>query len=144
MQRTYPTDHGFLTIDSPLDDLDAAAEDQHDFLVNHWTELAAAAYQGFRKVGLGVIVIADEDRGDVEDRPFSTMRVRFAPHGNPWLIHALPKDLHGWLEDQFQSYDTDTSALFVFTGPGDQVRGYCAEGSPPPPDAYKQARAHLN
>lgn len=144
MQTTYPTDHGLLTITSPADALDDEAEAQHNFLVDHWTELAAAAYQGFRKVGLGVIVIDEDDRKDAGDQPFATMKVRFAPHGNPWLIHALPRELHQWMEEQFQTYDTSTSALFVFTGPDEDVRGYCAEGTPTPPDAFQRARAHLN
>jgi hypothetical protein len=48
-----------------------------------------------------------------------------------------------WLDDQFQTYDPNGTALVLFTEDG-TVYAYAVDGTPDPPYAFKLSRAQYN
>lgn len=147
---TYPAGDGDLTtIHAPeTTPNDALAAAHHDLLVEHWTEIAAASYFGFKRFGIGAVVIQPRE-GQSDAHAFDTHRLAYCRDSSPWLRQqkdALPAD---WLDDQLQSYDPNTTVLVLITtensgGDAPEARVYAAEATPAPPEAFQIARASQN
>jgi len=144
---TYTDDGHLITIHmaksvSTRDDIERA---HHQFIVDHWTSLAAASFQGFKTYGAGAIIVKErsDDAADA-DHPFPTYQVWFATHLNDWLTAALDTAVAQWLDDQLQTYDPNEAGLYVFFDETLGARPYLVEGTPTPPTAFKASRAAFN
>ncbi|PSQ80561.1 MAG: hypothetical protein BRD46_03955 [Bacteroidetes bacterium QS_8_68_15] len=156
--RTYAGETGLVEITAPAaPGCPPSAEEQahHRFLTANWPRLAAAAYAGFRRHGIGMVVI--------EKRPRETPAVidAFEPHDlayatgmGMWTQRPPHSSAPDWLDEQFQTYEPLEAGLFLFRSGADAdrppdaphrpPRPYHAAGTPAPPDALDQARAPFN
>ena len=121
----------------------ARAAEHHGFLADHWAELAAAAYEGYRRHGAGAVVLWRESAPRrLFRRPFEPERLWYTTQ-----IHALPgtteADFDGWEAHQLELYDPEGEALVVFVE-GGRPQGYRVAGDPTPPRARQRAGASLN
>jgi hypothetical protein len=143
---TYPADDGGLTtIHAPASAPDdPRAADHHDLLVTHWAEIAAASYFGFKRLGIGAVVVQPRaSQSGLET--LETRKLAYCRDNSPWLRRhedALPA---AWLDDRLQTYDPNTTALVLVTAEGDaDPRAYAVEGAPAPPEAFQHAQASRN
>lgn len=140
------TPRGLVTITSRSDAgrrQRARAEAHRAFLTDHWAELSAAAYEGYRRHGAGAVVLWRHDRPRRwRPRPFEPERLWYTTQ-----IHNLPGttdgDFSGWEAEQLETYDPEAEGLVVFVE-GDGVAGYRVAGQPSPPEAHRDARAREN
>lgn len=121
----------------------ARAGEHHGFLADHWPELAAAAYEGYRRHGAGAVVLwREEAPRRLLRRPFEPERLWYTTQ-----IHALPgtteADFDGWEALQLELYDPQGEALVVFVE-GGRPQGYRVAGAPAPPEARGRAGIALN
>ncbi len=119
------------------------AESHRAFLVDHWPELSAAAYEGYRRHGAGAVVLWRSERPRrFRPRPFEPERLFYTTQ-----IHSLPgtteADFDGWEARQLEAYDPEAEGLVVLVE-GDGVAGYRVAGQPPPPVALRASRAREN
>ena len=143
---TLATPHGLLQIAQAAERprrQRARAGDHRRFVADHWPELAAAAFEGYRRHGAGAVVLWREAP------PRRLLRRAFEPE-RLWYttqIHALPgtaeADFDGWEAEQLESYDPQGEALVVFVE-GGRPQGYRIAGDPAPPAARRLAGASLN
>jgi hypothetical protein len=139
---TLATPRGLVTITAPGRP-SRRADDHRRFLVEHWAELSAAAFEGYRRHGAGAVVLwraAGPRR--FRPRPFEPERLWYTTQ-----IHAIPgtssDDFDGWEARQLETYDPQAAALVVFVE-GDRVAGYRVAGDPPPPEALRLSQAQSN
>ena len=123
----------------------AAEAEQHRFIVDHWISLAAAAYVGFRRFGVGVVVVQRRPTADDAPPPaFGTHEVSFATPLSPWMRQDHLRTVAPWLEAQLETYDPRLACVLVFLDEGTPPHAYRAEATLPPPEAFERARALLN
>lgn len=126
-------------------ELDRAPETaHHKLIVAHWTDVAAASYLGFKRYGIGAIIIQERDtraEGVVHD--FEAHSLSYAPAESTWIAERSAGTAGDWLNAQFQSYDPNATALVLFTVDG-TLHAYAVDGIPAPPHAFKLARAQYN
>ena len=110
-----------------------------EFIGDHWLELSAAAYRGYRRHGAGAAVVLTEP---VERGPIRPGRLAFVTQ-----VHSLPgasrADFDGWAARQLEQYDPEAEALVVFAEPA-RIVGFLVRGSVPPPEALRTSSAPLN
>lgn len=121
----------------------ARAQAHRDFLIEHWAELSAAAYEGYRRHGAGAVVLwRDQAPRRFRPRPFEPERLSYTTQ-----IHNLPgtteADFEGWEARQLETYDPESEGLVVFVE-GEGVVGYRVAGQPPPPVALRASNARHN
>ncbi|MGB3544438.1 hypothetical protein [Rubrivirga sp.] len=140
------TPRGLVTITSRSDRSRAVqrrAASHQTFLSDHWAELSAAAYEGYRRHGAGAVVLwrSDPPRR-FRPRPFEPERLFYTTQ-----IHNLPgtteADFEGWEAHQLETYDPEAEGLVVFVEGGGVV-GYRVAGQPPPPIALAASKARHN
>ena len=143
---TLVTPRGAVTIASRADAPRRArsrADAHRDFVASHWSELAAAAFEGYQRHGAGAVVLWRSERPRrLRPRPFEPERLFYTTQ-----IHNLPgtteADFDGWEAEQLETYDPRSEALVVYVE-GGGVAGYRVAGAPPPPQALLEARAAHN
>jgi hypothetical protein len=116
----------------------------HGFIAANWIALAAAAYEGFRRYGSGVIVIeTDRDGVGAESPDRTRVSVSYAVGNRPWLYQRLPDHSRAWVNSQFAVYDPTQDALYLILHEG-EARSYRASSSVSPVDALSRMKARLN
>lgn len=149
MRRTTLIDQNghLVTVKAPNDQLgdDRKEETHHNFLTDRWMDVAAAAYLGFTRHGIGTVVVAERDPavGRVDDL-VSTHNLLYSPADGDWLKQQEDRLPDQWLDTRFQSYDPNESALVVMADGDGTLRGYAVDGTPRPPRAYEVVRARQN
>lgn len=126
---------------------DPAEEKHHQFIVDHWADLAAAGFLGFKRFGIGTVVIRARDSKADVDHDFQAHTISYVPTGSSWMHKHEAEAPTEWLEDQLQSYDPNASAIVLFangTARDEAMRAYTVEGTPPPPRAFALSRAQYN
>lgn len=144
---TYPNGGDLITITTPAYHLgnEHVEDEQHQFITEHWRGLAAAAYEGFKKLGIGVVIVEEPDalQGD-RQHPLAALTVQYAAQGGPWIHEAFAEDVLLWLDEQLQTYDPNEAGLLVFLREDVHPRLYRVSGTPYPPQALRQVKAQLN
>jgi hypothetical protein len=140
----------FVTIKAPeaLPEGDAVETDHHDFLVEHWMDVAAASYFGFRKYGIGAVVVAQGDPAATTelDLPFETRELFYSRDDRgPWLhVQTSENLLEDWLDERMQTYDPNAEAVVILHDHDGSVRVYTVEGDPDPQTCFELVRARNN
>ncbi len=121
----------------------ARAEAHRQFVLDHWAELSAAAFAGYRRHGAGAVVLWREaPPRRFRPRPFEPERLWYTTQ-----IHAIPgtseADFDGWEARQLEAYDPRAEGLVVIVE-GDGLAGYRLAGDLAPPDALRQSAAGTN
>lgn len=124
---------------------DAVEAGQHQFIVDQWDRLAAAAYEGFRRFGVGAVVLEeDAGRASKVEHPFAVYNVWYATSFSAWMRRRLKDDQAGWTEAQFETYDPREAGVFMFLREGEAARTYIVEATLTPPEAFERVKALLN
>jgi len=138
----------FITIERPDDALDgdAKAEAHNDFLVDHWMDVAAASFYGFKRYGIGVVVIAQGDPMDSRvDHPFEARKMLYRPDSAGGWGRSDPDDvLSDWASQKMQTYDPNVDAIVVMADEDGSVRSYVVKGDPDPETCFDLVRARNN
>lgn len=113
------------------------------FVADHWAELSAAAFEGYRRHGAGAVVLwRGETPRRFRPRPFEPERLWYTTQ-----VHTIPgtteADFDGWEARQLETYDPHTEGLVLFVE-GGGLSGYRVSGIPTPPEALRQSRVRLN
>lgn len=119
------------------------ADAHRSFLASQWPELAAAAYEGYRRHGAGAVVLwRDVAPRRFRPRAFEPERLFYTTQ-----IHTLPgtteADFDGWEARQLETYDPKSEGLVVVVEGGSLI-GYRVRGTPSPPLALRAANAQRN
>lgn len=124
---------------------DPAEEEHHQFIVDHWADLAAAGFLGFKRFGIGTVVVRTRDRKAEVSHDFQAHTISYMPDSSPWISQHEAQAPADWLDGQLQSYDPNASAIVLFANGDDEaMRAYTVEGTPPPPRAFALSRAQYN
>lgn len=138
----------FITIERPEDALDgdAKAEAHNDFLVEHWMDVAAASYYGFKRYGIGVVVIAQGDPMESGiDHPFDARKMLYRPDAAGGWGRQNPDDMVSeWASKKVQTYDPNEDAIVVMADEDGSVRSYVVNGDPDPATCFELVRARNN
>lgn len=123
---------------------DAVEEEHHQLIIDHWPDFAAAGYLGFKRFGIGAVVVKPRDsQADEVEHDFEAHNVLYAPSDSHWIEDLDARASSDWLDDQFQTYDPNTTTLLFFTS-SERIRIYAVEGTPEPPRAFALSRARYN
>ena len=118
---------------------DPARSAHRDLIGDHWVELSAAAYRGYRRHGAGAAVVVAPPGAGPE---LALGRLVFVTQ-----VHTLPgaseADFDGWAAQQLETYDPEAEALVVFAEP-ERIVGYLVRGDVSPPEALRAASFPLN
>jgi hypothetical protein len=138
----------FITIKAPQDapEGDRKESEHHDLLVDHWMDVAAASYFGFKKYGIGAVIVSEGDPASAPiAHPFGSRRLLYAPADGPWLDEqtdeGLPQD---WLDARMQSYDPNAEAVVILVDDDGSLRAYTVEGDPAPETCFELVRSRNN
>jgi hypothetical protein len=139
----------FVTIQAPetQPEADAVETDHHDFLSEHWMDVAAASYFGFKKYGIGAVVVAQGDPAAQSlDLPFDTRELYYSRDDRgPWLhVRTSGDQLEDWLDERMQTYDPNAEAVVIMHDHDGSVRVYTVEGDPEPGTCFELVRARSN
>jgi len=136
-----------VTVKAPEDQPanDPKEDTHHDFLTDHWMDVAAASYLGFRRHGIGTVVVTERDQatGRLDD-VIKTHNLMYSPAEGGWLKQQEERLPARWLDTRFQSYDPNASAVVVMADGDGSLRVYTVEGTPDPPRAYELVQARSN
>lgn len=145
---TYAAAAGLVEITAPppAEGPPAGLEEaHHQFIVEHWPRLAAAAYTGFQRHGIGVVVIERRASRAKAAHPFAKHALAYATGMGMWTQAPPHSAAPRWLEEQFQTYEPLEAGLFLFRDDQAQPpRPYRAEGTLTPPEALRRVRAPFN
>ncbi len=123
----------------------ATKEEHHQLIVDHWPDLAAAGFLGFKRFGIGAVVVKQRDsQADAVEHDFEAHNVMYAPSDSAWMSDLDERTPADWLDAQFQSYDPNTTTVILFATGGERLRAYAVEGTPAPPRAFALSRAQYN
>lgn len=138
----------FVTIKAPdaMPEGDAKESEHHDFLTDHWMDVAAASFYGFKRYGIGAVVVAEGDPAEATiDHPFGARKLLYSRDQGPWLQHAsadgLPED---WLDERMQTYDPNASAVVIMNDGDGAIRVYVVNGDPDPQTCFELVRSRNN
>lgn len=116
----------------------------HKLIVAHWTDVAAASFLGFKRYGIGAVIVQERDsRAEGVEHDFEAHSLSYAPANSTWIAERSDRAGSAWLDEQFQSYDPNDTALVLFPDDG-TLHVYAVNGTPAPPHAFKLARAQYN
>lgn len=136
----------FITIEAPDDALsgDAKEDEHHDFLVDHWMDVAAASYYGFKRYGIGIVVVSAGDPMEASiDTPFDARKLLYRPDRGAW--NSGPEDVTSdWARDKMQTYDPNSEAIVVMADDDGSVRSYTVQGDPDPATCFELVRSRNN
>lgn len=121
-------------------------EQRHLGLISeHSLVMAAAAYAGYQRFGVGMVVL--EDTPAVHEAlalPFLGPHLAFAVPNGSWYRALTPKDLVAWLDEENDTYDPREHFLVVFLHENGGARAYFVDGPVPPPAAHARLHSVLN
>lgn|SRR6056297_2318217 len=136
-----------VTVKTPEDQPanDPKEDDHHDFLTDHWMDVAAASYLGFKRHGIGTVVVTPRDpaEGRVQDT-VGMHNLMYSPASGGWLKQQADRLPADWLDTRFQSYDPNEAAIVVMADGDGSVRAYAVNGTPAPPRSYELVNARQN
>ncbi len=137
--------NAFVVHTPRIHEVDRAQESRHHkLIVAHWTDVAAASYLGFKRYGIGAVIVQERDtRAEGVRHDFEAHSLSYAPANSTWIADRSDDALGAWLDDRFQTYDPNDMALVLFPSAG-TLHVYAVEGTPSPPYAFKLARAQYN
>lgn len=139
-------DDNEFVVRTPRRTEDPTAEEpaHHKMIVGHWQDIAAASYLGFKRYGIGAVIVQERDsRADDVEHDFEAHSLSYAPANSNWVVERSNGAAGRWLDDQFQTYDPNDTALILFADDG-TLHAYAVEGTPSPPYAFKITRAQYN
>jgi len=138
----------FITVEMPDNGLagDRKEEEHHDFLVDHWMDVAAASYYGFKRYGIGVVVIAEGDPMESHvDHPFDARKMLYrADRAGGWSKADADDVVSEWAKGKMQTYDPNGNAIVVMADDDGSVRSYLVTGDPNPETCFELVRARNN
>ena len=140
-----PFEDGVLDLTAaPGTPADPAEARRLAFVREAWVTLAAAAFEGWRRYGVGTLVVepAALDRGAFG--PAVAPHLLYATGDAPWAFLSRRTPAGAWADDACQTYDPRTTALLVFTADGEAPRFYRVSGTPGPRAAFERVRALRN
>jgi len=136
-----------VTIKAPDDQPtnDPKEDTHHDFLTDHWMDVAAASYLGFKRHGIGAVVVTERDpaRSPIHES-IGTHKLLYSPAERSWVEKQGERLPEQWLDTQFQSYDPNDRAIVVMVEGNGSTRVYAVEGTPAPPRSYELVQARQN
>jgi len=149
MHRTTLIDASghMVTVRAPEDQPtnDPREDDHHDFLTEHWMDVAAASYLGFKRHGIGTVVVTQRDpAAGAVHASVGMHNLMYSPAEGGWLNQQeerLPAD---WLDARFQSYNPNEAAIVVMVDEDGSLRTYAVDGTPAPPRAFELVNARQN
>jgi hypothetical protein len=119
--------------------------EQHRTIVENWESFAAAAYEGFRRFGLGAIVVEEDKINQASVRhPFLTHVIWYATSVAAWAQQGLLRGVSTWVEEQMERYDPHDACMFVFLRENEEPRIYLVESTLTPAQALSRVKALLN
>jgi len=136
-----------VTIKAPDDQPtnDPKEDTHHDFLTDHWMDVAAASYLGFKRHGIGAVVVSQRDRANsAVHESIGTHKLLYSPAERSWIAGQDERLPRQWLDTRFQSYDPNETAVVVRADPDGSTRVYAVEGTPAPPRCYELVNARKN
>lgn len=124
---------------------DPKEDTHHDFLTEHWMDVAAASYLGFKRHGIGTVVVSERDpaTGRLDD-VLKTHNLMYSPADGGWLNQQEERLPSQWLDTRFQSYDPNETAIVVLADGDGSLRTYTVQGTPAPPRAFELVQARSN
>lgn len=124
---------------------DDVEDAHHQFIIDHWPDLAAASYLGFKRFGIGFVVVNQRD-SQAEDvtHDFDAHTILYASAESDWIQGSTSPASAAWLDEQLQTYDPNVTAVLLFTGEANPLRAYAVDGTPEPPQAFTISRAPYN
>jgi hypothetical protein len=129
--------------DQPTDD--PKTDTHHDFLTDHWMDVAAASYLGFKRHGIGTVVVTERDpAASPIHESIGTHKLLYSPASGGWLRYNEERLPTEWLDTRFQSYDPNESAVVVMADEDGSFRAYAVDGTPAPPRSYELVQARQN
>ena len=136
-----------VTVKAPDDQPanDPKEDDHHDFLTDHWMDVAAASYLGFKRHGIGTVVVTKRDpaAGRVHES-VGMHNLMYSPANGGWLKQQDERLSTDWLDTRFQSYNPNEAAIVVMADEDGSFRAYAVNGSPAPPRAFELVNARQN
>jgi hypothetical protein len=149
MRRTTLIDeHGHMvTVRAPADQPanDPKEDAHHDFLTDHWMDVAAASFLGFKRHGIGAVVVTQRDPAvSPIHESIGTHKLLYSPDSGGWLTYQSERLPTDWLDTRFQSYNPNESAVIVMADDDGSFRVYAVDGTPAPPRSYELVQARQN
>ncbi|MFO8098280.1 MAG: hypothetical protein R6T83_01510 [Salinibacter sp.] len=136
-----------VTVKAPDDQPanDPKEDDHHDFLTDHWMDVAAASFLGFKRHGIGTVVVTTRDpaAGAIHEA-VGMHNLMYSPAAGGWLKQQAERLPSEWLDTRFQSYDPNEAAIVVMADQDGSFRAYAVNGSPTPPRAFELVNARQN
>jgi len=136
-----------VTVKAPDDQPanDPKEDAHHDFLTEHWMDVAAASFLGFKRHGIGTVVVTERDQASGRlDDVIKTHNLMYSPAEGGWLKQQQERLPAQWLDTRFQSYAPNESAIVVMADGDGSLRVYVADGTPAPPRAFELVQARSN
>lgn len=149
MRRTTLIDENghLVTVKAPDDQPinDPKEDAHHGFLTDHWMDVAAASYLGFKRHGIGTVVVTQRDpAASPIHESIGTRKLLYSPADGGWLKQQEERLPAEWLDTRFQSYAPNESALVVMADDDGSLRVYAVSGTPAPPRSYELVQARQN
>jgi len=136
-----------ITVKAPDDQPtnDPKEDVHHDFLTDHWMDVAAASYLGFKRHGIGAVVVTQRDpaRSAIHES-IGTHKLLYSPAQRSWIEEQGDRLPEQWLDTQFQSYDPNERAIVVMVDEDGSSRVYAVDGTPAPPRSFELVRSRQN
>ncbi len=129
---------------------DAVEAAHHRFIMAYWPSLGAAAYEGFRRFGIGAVIIHEagaRGRSAAVGEPpagFVRHQLSYAAGVGAWMRDTFGNTASKALDEELEAYDPREAGLFVFVREDEPPRVYRVESTLRPPQALERARALLN
>jgi hypothetical protein len=145
--RTYREGSEIIEITSPGDPyhLDEREIVQHRCIVENWESFAAAAYEGFRRFGIGAVIVEEDALSENQVRhPFLRHKIWYATSFEAWVKQGYEVGAGSWLEEQIQAYDPQSACMFIFLREDGHPRIYLVESTLKPAAALSRIKAFLN
>jgi len=149
MRRTTLIDENghLVTVKAPEDQPinDPKEDTHHDFLTDHWMDVAAASFLGFKRHGIGTVVVTQRDpAASPIHESIGTHKLLYSPASGGWLKHNEERLPDEWLDTRFQSYNPNESAIVIMADEDGSLRVYAVDGTPAPPRSYELVQARQN
>jgi hypothetical protein len=123
---------------------DAMEEFLHQLIASNWIAFAAAAYEGFRRHGTGVLVLTSEEgKPERTEKESLTISLSYAVSKATWLNEQLQAPDAGWIRRQMAHYDPSATVLYMIVF-GGQTRTYRVSSTVSPEAALQVLKARLN
>jgi len=149
MRRTTLIDENghLVTVKAPSDQPanDPKEDAHHDFVTDHWMDVAAASYLGFKRYGIGAVIVTERDPMDAPvHETIGTRKLLYSRAERSWIDQQKERMPDEWLDTRFQSYDPKVTVIAVMVDGDGSIRVYAVDGTPNPPRSYELVQARNN